>query len=114
MSHTERATPRFDIRLSAELRVEGRVITGTTKNLSMGGLCIEIDRPLPENSFVRLTLFVVEEDVETEGARGLDLTGNVQWNAEGDRGYSIGLKFGNLTASQQTALANALKTVGAT
>jgi len=114
MTHTKRATPRYDIRLSAELRVEGRVITGTTKNLSLGGLCVEIDRPLQESSLVRLTLFVVEEDVETEGARGLELTGTVQWTAEGDRGYSIGVRFGTLNAAQQTALANALKAVGAT
>lgn len=111
MSQNQRANPRYDIRLSAELRVEGRVITGTTKNLSMGGLCVEIDRPLPENSLVRMTLFVVEEDVEAEGARGLELTGNVQWVAEGDRGYAVGLKFGNLSATQKTALGNALKAV---
>lgn len=113
MSQNLRANPRFDVRLSAELRVEGQVITGTTKNLSMGGVCIEINRPLKENSLVRLTLFVVEDDVETEGARGLELTGNVQWLAEGDRNYSVGVKFGNLSASQQTALGNALKATGA-
>ena len=112
MSQNQRANPRFDIRLSAELRLEGRVITGMTKNLSLGGLCVEIDRPLPENSLVRLTLFVVEEDVETEGARGLDLTGTVQWMAEGDRNYAVGIKFGNLNAQQTTALNNALKAVG--
>jgi hypothetical protein len=32
--------------------------------------------------------------------------------AEGDRGYAVGIKFGNLNSSQTTALNNALKTVG--
>ena len=50
--------------------------------------------------------------VETEGARGLELTGTVQWMAEGDRNYAVGIKFGNLNAAQSAALTNALKAVG--
>ena len=109
---TQARAPRFNIRLSAEIHVEGKAVTGTTRNLSTGGVCLEIDRPLPEAHLVRLTLFVVEDDVETEGARGLDLTGTVQWTAEADTGYAIGIKFGTLTAAQTTALGNALKAVG--
>jgi len=104
--------PRFNIRLSAELKVDALRLTGTTRNLSMGGVCVEIDRPIPEGKLIRMTLFVVEDDVEAEGARGLELTGTVQWMAEGDRNYAVGLKFGNMTAAQSTALTNALKAVG--
>ena len=59
-----------------------------------------------------LTLFVVEDDVETEGARGLELTGTVQWMAEGDRNYASASSSRNLNAAQTTALTNALKAVG--
>ena len=104
--------PRFNIRLSAELKVDAQRMTGLTKNLSTGGVCVEIDRPIAEGKVIRLTLFVVEDDVETEGARGLELTGTVQWMAEGDRNYAVGIKFGNLSAQQTTALNNALKAVG--
>jgi hypothetical protein len=113
MPQTARANPRYDIRLSAELRVDGRTLTGTTRNLSMGGLCLELERPLKEGAFVRLSLFMVEDDVEAEGARTLDVTGTVQWSAESERGYALGVKFGNLTAAQQLALGSALKAVGA-
>src|SRR5690348_11342697 len=106
--------PRFNVRLSAELKVDAATVTGTTRNLSTGGVCVEIDRPVNEGKLIRLKLFVVEDDVETEGARSLELTGTVQWMAEGDRGYAVGIKFGNLNASQTTALNNALKTVGET
>lgn len=106
--------PRYNIRLSAELKVDAHVVTGTTRNLSMGGVCIEIDRPVKEGKLIRMTLFVVEDDVEAEDARGLDLTGTVQWMAEADRGYAVGIKFGNLNASQSSALTNALRTVGET
>ena len=104
--------PRFNVRLSAELKVDQLRLTGTTRNLSTGGVCVEVDRPIAEGKLIRMTLFVVEEDVETEGARGLDLTGTVQWMAEGDRNYAVGIKFGNLNAAQTTALNNALKAVG--
>ncbi len=104
--------PRYNIRLSAELKVDAATVTGTTRNLSTGGVCVEIDRPVAEGKLIRLKLFIVEDDVEAEGARGLDLTGTVQWMAEGDRGYAVGIKFGNLNATQTTALNNALKAVG--
>lgn len=111
-SQPQPRAPRFNIRLSAELDIDARRLTGTTRNLSIGGVCVEIDRPVPEGKTIRLTLFVVEDDVETEGARGLELTGTVQWLAEGDRNYAVGIKFGNLNAAQTTALTNALKAVG--
>lgn len=103
--------PRFNIRLSAEMRVEGKTVTGTTRNLSTGGVCVEIDRRT-EGKLIHLKLFVVEDEIETEGVRGLELTGTVQWTAEADRGYAIGIKFGNLTAAQTTSLTNALNAVG--
>ena len=104
--------PRYEIRLSAELKVDATAVTGITRNLSAGGVCVEIDRPVVEGKLIRLTLFIVEDEIETEGARGLDLTGTVQWTAEADRGYAVGIKFGTLTAGQQTALANALRAIG--
>jgi hypothetical protein len=112
MSDPVARAPRFNIRLSAEVRLEGRAVTGVTRNLSTGGVCIEIDRPIPENTQVRLTLFIVEDDIETEGLRGLEVSGNVQWAAEADRGWAIGLKFDPLSATQTTALTRALKAVG--
>jgi len=104
--------PRLDIRLSAELKTDGARLTRTTRNLSPGGVCVEIDRPLVEGKTLGLTLFVVEDGIESESARGLDLTGTVQWTAEGDRGYAVGIKFSNVTPAQQTALSHALKVVG--
>ena len=105
--------PRYNVRLSAEMKLEGRTVTGTTRNLSTGGVCVEIDRPVAEGKMIHVRLFIVEDDVETEGARGLDLTGTVQWTAEADRGYAVGIKFGNLTPQQSTALNNALKAIEA-
>jgi hypothetical protein len=104
--------PRYSVRLSAEIRVDALNLTGTTRNLSLGGVCVEIDRPIAEGKALRLMLFIVEDDIETEGARGLELIGTVQWMAEGDRNYAVGIKFGALNPAQTTALTNALKAVG--
>src|SRR5262249_54878949 len=104
--------PRYNIRLSAEVRVDALRLTGTTRNLSISGVCVEVDRPVAEGKPLRMTLFVVEDDVETEGARGLELNGTVQWMAEGDRNYAIGIKFADLSPAQTSALVNAIKTVG--
>jgi hypothetical protein len=92
--------------------VDTQRLTGMTRNLSTGGVCVEVDRPVPEGKRIRVTLFVVEDDVETEGARGLDLMGTVQWAAEGDRNYAIGIKFGDLTPQQTKQLTSALQAMG--
>jgi PilZ domain len=102
---------RYEIRLSAELRVGSQLVTGVTRNLSVGGVCVEIDRPVAEGEKLKLTLFVVEDEVEAEGARGLALAATVQWAAEADRGWALGLKFDPLTPQQAAALANALRAV---
>jgi len=36
----------------------------------------------------------------------------VQWAAEADRGYALGVKFENLSARQQSSLTNALRAMG--
>ena len=104
--------PRFNVRLSAELKVDNKIVAGTTRNLSTSGVCVEIDRMVAEGKQLGLRLFIVEDEIETEGARGLDLVGTVQWMAEADRGYAVGIKFGTLTPQQSQQLQNALKHVG--
>lgn len=106
----KRKDARYEIRIAAEVRHARGTLTGTTRNLSLGGVCVELPQLLKEGSLAQLTLFIVEDDVESEGTKGLSLTATVQWTAEGDRGYyTVGLKFGNLSTAQKTALENALK-----
>ncbi|MEO6951895.1 MAG: PilZ domain-containing protein [Polyangia bacterium] len=85
--------PRFVIALSAEVKTPTFQTAGTTRNVSTGGVCVEIDRDIPEGQVVEIVLFLVEDDIEAEGKRALSLTGAVQWSGEGDRGYQVGLRF---------------------
>ena len=58
-----------------------------------------------------IRLFVVEDDIETAGAAGLELQGSVQWCAEAERCYQVGIQFVGLTEPQTRALARALAAV---
>ena len=85
--------PRFALALAAELRTPSFRTAGTTRNVSVGGVCVEIDRELKDGEQLDLSLYVVEDDIEAEGKTTLDLRATVQWCAEADRGYAVGLKF---------------------
>jgi hypothetical protein len=111
MSADNRRAPRYALRLSAELMLGGKVVTGTTRNLSMGGVCIELDQTVAEGAPLQLRLFLVEDDIESAEARGLELMGRVQWAAEADRGWAVGIQFQNLSGAQLNALVAALKTL---
>ena len=112
MGPEHRRDPRKTLRISAEVRVQGQTMTGMTRNLSAGGVCVEIDRPIKEGTLIQVVLFVVEDDVELASGANLELAGTIQWTAEADRGHALGIKFGNLTAQQKTAIERALKQAG--
>jgi hypothetical protein len=84
---------------------------GMTRNVSTGGLCVEVDRLFDEGAMVQVTLIVVEEDVESESGRSLVLDATVQWIGEGDRGYQMGLKFVSPDPAKIKQLENALRAV---
>jgi hypothetical protein len=106
-----RRAPRYDIRISAELRAGDRTMLGTTRNLSTGGVMVEVERELAEGCSLAIRLFVVEDDIETAGGAGLEVQGTVQWCAEAERCYHVGIQFVGLTDQQTRALSRALAAV---
>lgn len=105
--------PRLPIRLAAEITTPAARINGTTRNLSTGGVCVEVDRLLDEGVEVEVTLLVIEDDVESAGGRTLSLRGTVQWAAESDRGYQVGLRFVSVEPAKLKQLENVLKVIPA-
>jgi hypothetical protein len=100
-----RAHARVDIRLSAEVRVGDRRHAAATKNLSLGGCCIESAYPLAEGAEVALALFVVVDDIELANLPALECRAAVQWTVENDDAgletrHVAGLRFVELTADQ--------------
>jgi hypothetical protein len=104
--------PRWSVRLAAELRVGSVTAAGATRDVSSGGVCVELARLFAEGTAVEVVLFVVEDDIESVDQRTLVLAATVQWTAEAETGYAHGLKFVETDANKLTALANALRALG--
>ena len=110
-----RQSPRVVVRLSAELKLGGQTHTVVTRNVSLGGVCLEGGPPLAQDAEVRIALFLVIDDVEDAVRPPLDVRGKVAWctPAEGGQPAVTGIEFLGLSAHQQAGLGKYLKAVGA-
>ena len=94
------------------MRTAEHFVSGNTRNISSGGVCVEIPRALAVGTLVELTLFVVEDEIESLDARTLGFRASVQWATEGELGHVHGLKFVDATPQQIAILEKALKALG--
>jgi hypothetical protein len=110
-----RSSPRIHVRLSAEVRSAGRAFTATTRDLSVGGVCLEADRTLGEGDAVQITLFLVVDDVEDASQPPIELRGRVAWSAPGEEGRlsTMGVRFEGLSSTQMSGLTRYLKMIPA-
>ncbi len=93
---------RFDVKLSAELTLGDEVFTATTRDISEGGVGLDLDRSLPEETELGISLFLVVDDVEDERSQPLLVRGFVAWCAERDEGeWSAGIRFADVAANQK-------------
>jgi hypothetical protein len=105
--------PRLSVRLAAELVLGGVRTSGSTRDVSVGGACVEIDRLLEDGTELDVTLIVVEDDIESADSRTLTLRGRVQWGTEADNGgFAHGLKFIDEDANKLNMLRRALTALG--
>lgn len=112
-----RKTPRYDIRLSAELTLEGgRTVTQSTRNLSEGGVCLQGNQVFPDGSRIRIGLFLVLDGIEDASEPPLEVTGVVSWSVPADGGEpgSMGIRFEALAEAAQARLAKFLRALPAT
>lgn len=101
-AQTPRAHPRTKIALSAEVDNFKDRFTAATKDLSLGGAGLDLDRPLKEGAAISLALFLVVDEVEDEQTKPLTVRGKVAWCAESDDEgrFSAGIRFENLAPQQ--------------
>ncbi|MBI5478365.1 MAG: PilZ domain-containing protein [Deltaproteobacteria bacterium] len=103
---------RFDVKLSAELTVGDEVFTATTRDISEGGVGLDLDRSLPEGGELGINLFLVVDDVEDERTPTLKVRGFVAWCAERDEGeWAAGIRFAEVAANQKQWLKQFLEYV---
>jgi c-di-GMP-binding flagellar brake protein YcgR len=103
---------RFDVKLSAELTLGDDVFTATTRDISEGGVGLDLDRSLPEETELGINLFLVVDDVEDERSQPLKVRGFVAWCAERDEGeWAAGIRFAEVAANQKQWLKQFLEFV---
>jgi len=103
---------RFDVKLNAELTVGEEVFTATTRDISEGGIGLDLDRALPEGGELGISLFLVVDDVEDERTQPLNVRGTVAWCAERDEGeWAAGIRFAEVAANQKQWLKQFLQYV---
>lgn len=110
----QRQHERLDIRLSAEVHAGDRVFTATTRNMSVGGCCLESAYPLAEDAELRLDLFMVYDGIEDERMPPLTVGGAVQWAAPTDdeQLHLAGVRFSQITEAQTRWLEQFLSRAG--
>jgi c-di-GMP-binding flagellar brake protein YcgR len=93
---------RVPIRMSAEVHLDDAVFTATTRDLSEGGVGIELRELLPEGKEITLGLFLVVDDVEDERVPALWVKGRVTWTAEIANARNVaGIRFEVITDEQK-------------
>ncbi len=116
MSIDARKDPRVEVRLSAEVEMDGRVHTAITRNLSVGGVCLEAHLEVADGAELKIGLFLVEDDVEDATREPLAMRGKVAWSAPGEQEgapSTIGIRFESVSAAQMAGLTRFLKLVPA-
>ena len=97
----QRQFTRLALRMSAEVHTENGIFTAVTRDLSEGGVGIELAQLLREAELVTLGLFLVVDDVEEERVPPLWVKGRVVWASELDSGgATAGVRFEVITAQQ--------------
>ncbi len=112
-----RAHQRYQLHLSAALRVGEVERTATTRDLSEGGACVELAYALKEGAEVDLALFVVVDGIEDATTPPLRTRARVQWTADNENApaatrHLAGLKFDAMTDAQRAWLQAAIARAG--
>lgn len=95
MSQGRRLHERFDIELPVTVLYNGAEIPGSTVNVSLGGMLVRVERPVPFGADVTLR-------IELPALRGepTDIAAVVRWDRDGQ----IGVQFRALRAKETWAI----------
>lgn len=108
-----RAHARTKVHLSAEIDTFKERFTASTRDLSVGGVGLDLDRPLEEAATLSISLFLVVDDIEDEGTTPMNLRAKVAWCAEAEEEgrWAAGIRFENLLPQQLEWLSRFLQAV---
>jgi c-di-GMP-binding flagellar brake protein YcgR len=104
-----RAHQRYETSLSVEIYTAEDVVHGVAKNLSLGGLGVGLDRTLPAQQQVGLSMFLTEEGIEDELTDPLNVRGEIIWCTEDKGQFLAGLRFSPLQPKEQERIQHFLR-----
>ena len=89
-----RTSERYNVKVEVNLKriLDSSIFTSFTRDLSRGGLCLNLKSPLEPNEQLKLQMsLILSPDAQSEP---LELKGRVAWCSEDDDGqYQIGVSF---------------------
>jgi hypothetical protein len=105
---------RFRTAVAAEIDLEGEIFTGTSRDVSQGGVSVLTDARLREGGSIMITLILTEDGIESAHAEALCTRATVMWAAPTDSGETMaGLRFEGLGVSGTRTLAHLLSSLSA-
>ena len=94
-STCRRAQQRYDLELSVDVTYGGRTFTTTCRNVSLGGMFVHLDEPIPFGETIRLRFELPDLDHPVE------VDAHVRWT-QPDLG--VGVQYTGLRAREVWAL----------
>jgi hypothetical protein len=102
VSHSEREHPRYAHEAAVTLHVGKAAHEGRTRNVSRGGLCADLEDPVPIGIDIEIDLALVfDDDAQSEKLR---LPARIVWCTTVDDTHQVGLSFKPLTAEMSQYL----------
>lgn len=98
-----RAQQRFDVRIPVELTYQDQVLQTFTRNISLGGMFVELPEKLPFGAVVQLRFALPEL------AEPLTVDAHVRWTQGAD---GVGVQFSSLRAREVWALQKLFSSLG--
>ena len=107
--HSPREHPRYAHEATVTLHTPGHSITGSTRNLSRGGLCATLAEEVAVGSDIDLDLRLMFGDRQSEPLR---LRARIAWCTAIDDYYQIGMQFRALHRDTAAYLTMLLRFLG--
>jgi c-di-GMP-binding flagellar brake protein YcgR len=105
MVANRRAHRRYRVAVVAEVELDGDTHIGETRDVSLGGVAVSLEREVEEKSDVGLALILTQDGIEDPNEEPFETNAEVMWNAQSDTGtWTIGLRFAPLQEPQSNQL----------
>ena len=100
--------------MAADVRFGNDTYAARTRDLSEGGVGVELSVELPRGESVWVSLFLVEDEIEIEGQEPFTVMGQVMWRSVVQAGelFAAGVKFADMEPEEQADLQAFLQGLG--